>query len=110
MRVRAIRMGYDGVQRRKPDEEFEWPKDKKLGSWVEPVDKADVASVAEAERAKKRVEHAQAQREVFGGAATDPSVLRSKDAQTQAKPTDKDPPTKTAQHPPHPGSKGKAEE
>lgn len=38
MKVRALRMGFDGRQRRRPGEVFEFAG--KLGTWMEPVDTA----------------------------------------------------------------------
>lgn len=66
MKVRATRTGYDGIKRRKEDEEFDWPADKKLGSWVEPTDPKAAKALAEIEKEKERAEHARLMRESIG--------------------------------------------
>jgi hypothetical protein len=73
MKVRALRAGYDGFQRQAEGSIFEWPNDKdgkpkKLGSWVEAVEKDEAGKKADAEADKERAraEHARLQREAIG--------------------------------------------
>lgn len=68
MKVQALRAGFDGLQRRKEGEIFDWPSDRKLGSWVEAIDDDKEAKAAnkEAEKERLRAEHAKIQREAIG--------------------------------------------
>ncbi len=68
MQVRALRAGFDGLQRRKENEEFAWPNGRKLGSWVEALEESKEAKEAnkDAEKERQRAEHAKIQRESIG--------------------------------------------
>lgn len=66
MKVKATRTGWDGLQRRRKDEVFDWPNENPP-SWVEPADPNDAKTAAAVDKARQRAEHARAQREAFGG-------------------------------------------
>lgn len=38
MRLRAVRLGFDGMCRRREGDEFDWPDDRKVPSWAEQVE------------------------------------------------------------------------
>jgi hypothetical protein len=72
MKVIAKRAGWDGLQRRVEGETFDWPSDKKLGSWMEAVgtDKATRDANSQAEKEAERAAAAKLQREQIGHVGT----------------------------------------
>lgn len=68
MKVKATRIGFDGLCRRKEGTVFDWADDRELASWVEPAEEGDRVKAAKAEqkRAQERAEHARTKREQIG--------------------------------------------
>lgn len=69
MKVRATRIGFDGLCRRKEGDVFEFAGE--LGSWMEPADEGAQAEQAkrDAKKARDRAQHAKAKREQIGSTA-----------------------------------------
>ena len=66
MKVKAVRMGYDGLKRRRVDEVFDWPEGMPLGSWAVPVDPSEAKAIEAVELQRQRAEHARLVREQAG--------------------------------------------
>jgi len=60
MRLRATRLGFDGMCRRREGQEFDWPDDKAVPSWAERIDGETEQADA---KAPARAAHAEIQRQ-----------------------------------------------
>lgn len=84
-KVKALRTGWDGLQRRREGDEFPWPEGRKLASWVEPVDPKDAKAAAESDKERGRAEHAKLMRDGFGGNVSPAAQAQSAPAAAPSK-------------------------